>query len=292
MTDRPSAAHRELKLSVPNQLVDLVCDFIVENIVNGLVLEEEENSPATTIIFYLPESDTESQGRLGGFLQSLIGQGLSAVPEITEKVIPEINWLEKYRQSVKPIRIGEDVVIRPTWADPVDLTYEIVIDPVMAFGTGSHATTRSSLMAVRAEMKPGMRFLDMGAGSGVLSILADKMGAAYIKAVDYDPVAVDNCRDNFRINRVRSAYDILLGSIEKCGADEPYDFICANIIKVTILEMLKRLVALTSPGGWLVLSGLLEQDGPDVEAALDRLGQTDLSVLGDEGWLTYSIHRR
>lgn len=292
MTDRPSAAHRELKLSVPSQLVDLVCDFIVENIVNGLVLEEEDNSPATTIIFYLPESDTESKGRLGGFLQGVSGQGLSPVPEITEKIIPEINWLEKYRQSVKPIRIGEDVVIRPTWADPIDLPFEIVIDPDMAFGTGSHATTRSSLMAVRAEMKPGLRFLDMGAGSGVLSILADRMGAAYIKAVDYDPVAVDNCRDNFSINKVRAEHDIVLGSIEKCASDKPYDFVCANIIKVTILEMLKQLVALTSPGGWLVLSGLLEPDGPDIDSALDRLGQADFSVLRDEGWLTYSIHRR
>jgi len=292
MTDRPSPLYRELKISVPNGLVDVVCDFIVENVVGGLVLEEEEKSPTTAIIFYPPFDDADCASRLSVFLEGLVGNGLTSAPEITEKTVSEISWLEKYRQSVNPLWIGDDIVIRPTWANPLEARYEIVIDPVMAFGTGSHATTRSSLIAVRQRMEAGMRFLDMGAGSGVLSILADQMGARYIKAVDYDPVAVENCRDNFRINDLRSPHEIVLGSIEACTSDEPYEFVCANIIKVTILEMLKRLIALTAPGGWLILSGLLEQDGHDVSQALSRWGQENYTVLRDEEWLTYSICRR
>ncbi len=292
MTDSPSPLHRELKVSVPNGLTDVVCDFVVENIVTGLVLEEEEHSPSTAVIFYPPANDIDCAARLKLFLEGLVGNGLLSVPDIAEKSVPEANWLEKYRQSVKPLRIGEDIVVRPTWADPVEARFEIVIDPVMAFGTGSHATTRSSLTAVRRQMKPGMRFLDMGAGSGILSILAEQMGARSIKAVDYDPIAVDNCRDNFKINEVKSPHEIMLGSIEVCASDEPYDFVCANIIKITILGMLERLVALTAPGGWLILSGLLEQDGPDISEALNGLGQNDFTVLQDEEWLTYSIRRR
>lgn len=292
MTDHPSPLHRQLKVSVPNELTEVVCDFIVENIVAGLVLEEEDNSAATTVIFYPPVDDADCVDRLKQFLEEFAGKELTAVPEIHEKAVPEINWLEKYRQSVKPIRIGEDIVIRPTWAEPVGAAYEIVIDPVMAFGTGSHATTRSSLLAVRAKMQPGMRFLDMGTGSGVLAILADKMGARYVKAADYDSIAVENCRDNFRINAVKSPHDILLGSIETCDSDDPYEFVCANIIKVTILEMLERLIALTAPGGWLVLSGLLEQDEPEISAALEKRGQGDFSVYRDEEWLTYTVNRR
>ncbi|MCP4684296.1 MAG: 50S ribosomal protein L11 methyltransferase [bacterium] len=292
MTDRPSPSHRELKVSVPNGLVDPVCDFIVEHIVGGLVLEEEENSSSTSILFYPSLEDADCTDRLKQFLSSLVGEGLPSIPEITEKLVSEINWLEKYRESVKPLRIGDDIAIRPTWANPQETRYEIIIDPVMAFGTGSHATTRSSLIAVRKRMEPGMRFLDMGAGSGVLSVLADQMGARYIKAIDYDPIAVENCRDNFRINDLRAPHEIALGSIEVCASDAPYNFVCANIIKITILEMLKRLVALTAPGGWLILSGLLEQDGPEISQALLKLEQDEFTILRDEEWLTYTVHRK
>lgn len=292
MADATSPSYRELKLTVPNGLVDLVCDFIIDNVAAGLVLEEEEGSPRTAIIFYPALDDTEGPDRLKQYLATLVGDQLDAMPEIAEKIVPEINWLEKYRQSVKPIRIGEDMVVRPTWAEPIEgVKYDIIIDPVMAFGTGSHATTRSSLLAVEARMEKGMRFLDMGTGSGILSILADKMGASYIKAIDYDQIAVENSGDNFNINKVTAPHDILLGSIERCDHDAPYEFVCANIIKVTILEMMNRLIALTSPGGWLVLSGLLEQDGPDIDAALAATGQTDLTILRDEEWLTYTVHR-
>jgi ribosomal protein L11 methyltransferase len=169
--------------------------------------------------------------------------------------------------------------------------YEIIIEPRLAFGTGSHATTHGSLLAVRRAFRSGNRFLDMGTGSGILAVLADKMGAVYIKAVDYDPVAVDNCRENFEINRVAAPYEVALGSIEVCDGDEPYQFVAANIILVTILEMLDRLIALTAPGGILVLSGLLEQDGPAVSEALRARGQTRFTVDQHEQWLTLTVER-
>jgi len=155
----------------------------------------------------------------------------------------------------------------------------------MAFGTGTHATTRSSLGIIRRNFKSGMRFLDMGCGSGILSILADQMGASYIKAIDYDLAAIANCRENFEINQVSTAHDVVAGSIEKCEQD-------ANIIRSTILTMLGSLLRLTVDGGWLVLSGLLDKDEDAVAGALREHGQDDFSITRDENWLTYSVRKR
>ena len=96
-----------------------------------------------------------------------------------------------------------------------------------------------------------MRVLDLGTGSGILSILADKLGATYLKAIDYDPVATDNCLENFTLNGVKAKHDVLLGSIDICDNDEPYDIVVANIIKITILPWIPQLVALHATG-WFV----------------------------------------
>jgi ribosomal protein L11 methyltransferase len=221
----------------------------------------------------------------------MLGARASGRPVIRQRSVANVEWEEKYRESVKPIFIGEDIIIRPPWVGPMGRRYEIIIEPRLAFGTGSHATTHGSLLAVRRAFRSGNRFLDMGTGSGILAVLADKMGAVYIKAVDYDPVAVDNCRENFEINRVAAPYEVALGSIEVCDGDEPYEFVAANIILVTILEMLDRLIALTAPGGVLVLSGLLEQDGPAASDALRARGQTRFTVDQHEQWQTLTVER-
>jgi len=132
----------------------------------------------------------------------------------------------------------------------------------------------------------------MGCGSGILSVLADQMGAAYIKAVDYDLAAVANCRENFEINGVRTPHEILVGSIEKCGRDEPYHCVCANIIRTTIITMLDRLLHLTLPDGILVLSGLLEKDESPIADALRGYGQTSFQTYRDEEWLTFTVEKK
>jgi ribosomal protein L11 methyltransferase len=136
-----------------------------------------------------------------------------------------------------------------------------------------------------------MRFLDVGCGSGILSIMADKMRTAGIKAIDFDPIAVDNSLENFMINTVSAPYEIVCGSIEVCAGDTPYEFVCANIIKTSILEMLEKLDALTSGGGILVLSGLIAQDMPDIEAALKGRGLVNFEILADAEWRTIIVSK-
>lgn len=283
----------EARLEVPREYADAVCDFIIENIAGGIVLEEEEESPTVGIQFYVDEGKSSYRDRLNDYVASILADSGVTPPQISERRIKNLEWIEEYRASVKPIRIAEDIVVRPPWHEPLPETrFDIVVEPRMAFGTGSHETTRSCMMIIRERFRTGTRFLDLGTGSGILSILAAKMGAAYIKAIDYDLAAVQNAKENFAINNISTAADILFGSVEKCEWDEPYDFVCANIIKSTILPMLGILVKLTRPGGTLVLSGLLSQDEEEISAAMRALGEPDFSILRDNKWLSYAATKR
>ena len=190
----------EARVTLPEDMVELVTDYIIENITSGIVLEQEEDSSSTTIIFYVSSEEKPFESGLRTFLSEKMARDLEATPEIMVRRVENTEWLSKYRESIQMHRIGDDLIVRPPWVDPTEDRYQIIIEPRMAFGTGSHATTRSCLKMIRQHFEPGMRFLDMGCGSGILSILADKMEAGYIKAVDYDLAAVANCRENFEVN--------------------------------------------------------------------------------------------
>lgn len=286
----------EIKLQIPQSITDAVCNFIIENISNGLILEDEEDSPDTIIKFYLPDKfEKDYKTLLINYFNSVVElkQALSEVPEISEKKVQNIEWEDAYKKTITPIIITGDVVVRPPWeSTPPNIKYDIVIEPKMAFGTGKHETTRSCLKIIRDKFRSKMSFLDMGCGSGILSILADKLGSSYIKAIDYDIISVDNTNENMLFNNVKTKYDVALGSIEQCQADLPYDFVCANIIKVTILEMLSGLIKITKDNGILVLSGLLDKDADEISEALKKLNQDNFEILEDNEWRTFTVYKK
>ena len=292
MTVPVPEAYLEVRVELPQELVDAACDFIIEHIASGIVLEDEEDAATTGVIFYVPESPTEYRATLDRFLSRQIPERLTSMPEIRERRVDNAEWLDRYRESVRLIRITDDLIVRPTLISPTSDRYQLILEPKMAFGTGSHATTRSCLKIIRERFQPGGRFLDMGCGSGILSVLADQMGAAYIKAIDYDLAAVANCRENFEINGVQTPHDIMVGSIEKCERDNSYHCVCANIIRTTIITMLDRLLRLTLPDGILILSGLLEKDESAIADALCSCGQTDLHLDRDEEWITFTVEKK
>ncbi|PWB76428.1 hypothetical protein C3F09_00215 [candidate division GN15 bacterium] len=293
MPEQQPQEYIEARVDIPREYADAVCNFVIENIANGIVLEEEDDSPTVGIQFYVDEARAGYREQLNLYVASILVDSGLTPPTISERRVKNLEWIEEYRASVKPIRIADDVVVRPPWHDPLPNTrYDIIVEPRMAFGTGSHETTRSCLKIIRERFQPGMRFLDLGTGSGILSILAARMGAVYVKAIDYDLAAVQNAKENCAINNVSTPCDILFGSVEKCEWDEPYDFVAANIIKSTILPMLNTLVKLTRSSGTLMLSGLLTQDEEEVSAALRQLGEADFTILADNKWLTYAVKKR
>lgn len=292
MTMNSPTQYCEVTLTVPRRNADALGSYIIDNITQGLILEEEDDSETTAIRFYVPEEfSTDQQSALRCYLDEIVKPSDDS-PSISTRLVKNVEWAERYRESVTAVTVAGDVVIRPPWVEPDETAkYDILIEPKMAFGTGTHETTRSCLGVIRRKFTAGGRFLDLGCGSGILSILADKMGAAGIKAIDNDVIAIDNCKENFAINNVTAEHEVLFGSIEKCRHDLPFDFICANIIKSTVLPMLPDLHSLTASGGLLVLSGLLEADEEETIAALREQKIDSFEIVRDNLWLTFVISR-
>jgi ribosomal protein L11 methyltransferase len=291
-TDIP-LEYLEVTLEVPRAHADAVCNFLIDNVCSGLVLEEEEDSPVTGVKFYVPADDDRNyRTLLSNYLLQLVDKSMPEVPRIQERSIKNVEWNQQYRKSVEPVRVSEDLVVRPPWVQAsTDVRYDIVIEPKMAFGTGRHETTRTCLRIVREKFKAGGRFLDLGCGSGILCILADKMKAGYIKAVDHDLVAIESAHENFAINNVTCPHDIAFGSLDKCQGDQPYDFIATNIIKSTIMVMIQKLAYLLAGGGILLLSGLLEPDLPDISSELNRNGLNRFTTVRDNEWFTFIVYK-
>ncbi len=289
-TENPRS-YIEAKIRVPRPQADAICNFIIENIASGLILEDEDGSDETTIVFYIRLGTKRGwQTALRRYLEHLPEGSLARIPPVKRRIIEDIEWVKAYRASVKPVLISPDVVVRPSWVPvPAGVTYDIIIEPGMAFGTGSHETTRSCLAVIRHQFRAGMRFLDVGCGSGILSVLAAKMGASFVKSIDTDVIAVECCRKNFEVNRIKAPSEIRVGSVDVCLNDVPYDFVCANIIKTTIVEMMPDLHALTTGDGVLVLSGLLTADESEIITCLRRNGMTDFTTLREGDWLTFTV---
>jgi ribosomal protein L11 methyltransferase len=181
--------------------------------------------------------------------------------------VPEQDWGRNWKRFFKPLRVTTGVVVKPPWSSfrPKKKEISIVINPGMAFGTGTHATTKLCIRALKKGLKKnGLSVLDMGTGSGILSILAARMGAGKVLGVDTDEVAVEVARENVRQNRVSDLVQIRKGSIGHIRRQ--FDVVVANLDLRGLRRMRQPFLRHLTRRGLLVLSGLLEGEG-------DRLRQ-------------------
>ena len=189
------------------------------------------------------------------------------------RLIPERNWNELWEANFDPIRVGNLCGVRAPFHPPLEgVQYEVVISPRMAFGTGHHATTYMMMERMGRDDFEGLKVLDYGCGTGILAILAEKMGAASVDAVDVEPAAYENTVDNARANqasRIR-AFHGTLDDVKDTG----YDYILANINRNVILNSLKALYAKLAPGAALLVSGIL---AADESLVLERAAEVKLS---------------
>ncbi|HEX2054853.1 MAG TPA: 50S ribosomal protein L11 methyltransferase [Nitrospiraceae bacterium] len=208
--------------------------------------------------------------------------------DIAVGALADRDWNESWAQTVQPVRIGR-VVIRPSW-HPVDLAagqVELVIDPAQAFGTGHHATTQLLIEWLQEVIHGGETVLDVGTGTGILAMIALRLGAERAIGIDHDPVAIDCAREYAKRNGFSSSLKFKLGSIaaQLEGAAIPADVLVANLDRQTILDMSEGLAWHAERGTTLLLSGLLTEQLPEIDRALSYNGIYVRSTRKRDGWL-------
>lgn len=195
------------------------------------------------------------------------------------------NWNAVWESNFEPIVIDKRCYVRATFHEPKpDFEYEIIIDPKMAFGTGHHQTTSLMMEYLLACDVSGQNVLDMGCGTGILAILAAKIGATHVVAIDYDPVCYDSVKENIELNQV-SSVKALCGSKEVIPI-EPYDLILANINRNILLGQLADYSMVLKPHGQLFLSGFYEgEDLKQLTEAARKLGLVFLEKKVLDNWV-------
>lgn len=230
---------------------------------------------------YLPLDRLEEMIRkkLADFARYLeMGEGYLGWSEVRED-----DWAENWKKYYQTLHLTKRIVINPSWLDYEPQAGELVIklDPGSAFGTGTHETTALCVRLLDELVQPGARVLDLGTGSGILAIVAAKLGAGYVEALDIDDLAISAARQNIRQNEV----DVRLhqGELDSAVLAE-YDLIVANIIADVIIDLLPQTPALLARQGLLLLSGIIEDKLPAVKKAAQDLGLLLLRQEKDQDW--------
>lgn len=210
----------------------------------------------------------------------------SSVRDMQVRQVAQRDWLEEWKQNWQPVEIG-GFIIAPPWSKVGDVHDRLVIriEPGMAFGTGTHETTRLCLDAIQKHFA-GSSFLDVGTGTGILAIAAAKLVTqARIEACDTDETAIAIARENAELNGVSEQINFRVGSVDDSTASA--DLVCANLTADVITQMLPTLVGLTC--GKLVLSGILETQIEMVQASLHECGIDDFEIAQDGEWIALIV---
>jgi ribosomal protein L11 methyltransferase len=212
----------------------------------------------------------------------------SCLRAIEVREVETRDWLGEWKKSWQPVEVGARFVVAPPWSEVEDRPGRIVIriEPGMAFGTGTHETTRLCLAALEKYFTGGS-LLDVGTGTGILAIAAAKLDPrARVEACDTDAEAVYVARENARLNGVAAQINFRTGTIEETGAS--FDAVCANLTADVILPLLPALNGATSSGR-LILSGILDTQADSIRARLAELGAGETETVTDGEWVAIIV---
>ena len=202
------------------------------------------------------------------------------------------DWAEAWKRHYRPLRIGERIVVSPSWEEPSVGSNEVLIklDPGMAFGTGTHPSTQLALRLLEKYIRPRSIVLDVGTGSGILAIAAVKLGAARVIATDIDPEAVRTAEENARLNEVRNQITLLVESVIDSGR---YPLVLVNILADVIADLLlhERLAARVEDSGVLILSGIIHSRREVVELALRATGMGVIEEISEGDWVAFAAQK-
>lgn len=278
----------EASVQVDSETTEAVSELINRYVPHGAVIEQDPNiADSLTVKVFLSPDAHQTHRKIEEGLWHL-GQ-IHPIPEPLFRLLSHQEWAEAWKKHFHVLRIGQGVVIKPSWLTyspaPGDVVVEL--DPGMAFGTGLHLSTQLCLQALEGLIRPGMRVLDLGTGSGILAIVAALMGAGQVVALDVDELAVKVATANTATNGVAERVQVELGSIERLPSNAaPFELMLVNIEVQVILELVSQgLLLRLASGGWFVGAGILENQADDVLAALAEEGLCDIQVRQERDWV-------
>ena len=297
----------EVSLSVNGELAEAVAEVLDRYASNGVVYEsgvayndeEDEGTPfgPVKVYAYLPVDEylEEKRQRLSEALWHL-GR-IQPLPEAVYRTIEDEDWMAAWKVNYHPIPIGQRLLILPVWIAQEDHSRIAVrIDPSMAFGTGTHPSTQLCLEIVEKYVQPGHTVIDVGCGSGILSIAALKLGAQKALGVDIDSASIRSTRENGAANEVEDRLEVGLGSVDEVRQGQfnlnTASLVLANILAPTIIRLFAAgLAELVAPCGLIALSGILAEQGPSVRAAAEAKGLVFLEQKQSGDWIVLVLKK-
>lgn len=292
----------EASLTCSGELAEAVAEVFSRYAPNGVLLhsvtsfdtENYEESPTgeMQVVAYLPVDEKIEQNRrqLDEAVWHL-GQ-IAALSPIQYQIIADQDWMEAWKVRYQPLKLGQNLIVLPAWVDQ-ELAGDrlpIIISPDLAFGTGTHPSTQLCLIALEKHGCQGKNVLDIGCGSGILSIAAVRLGADMVLGVDYDPIAIPSCQRNAGLNAMEGRILFEDGThtdiLERDDELKQAPVVLANILAHILIMMLATGLAETvSNSGILILGGILNTQADDVIQAAQTAGLTLIDTLTDQDWV-------
>lgn len=300
----------ELTVQTHPEAVESVSELLTRYTNGGVAIEEpieliDEgqdyrvlNGQPVKVQAYLPIDGNEEAARqkVAEGLWHLSNLGPQFVGDLQTRIVNEEDWANAWKDYFHVTHIGQRLVIRPSWRDYIPKNTEVVLelDPGMAFGTGLHPTTRMCLEQIEQRVRPAMRVLDVGTGSGILALAAVKLGAANVHCIDNSSVAVESASANAETNHLSDRINVVLGVLDEAEATHQsgkYDLVLANIIARVIGSIAPHLAHVLAPCGIVIASGIIEDRRHEAEKPLLANGLKLIEQVMIDDWVTLIMQK-
>lgn len=270
--------------------VDQALDGVYADLIDESIMRADRTRSAVSV--FIPESSSPAE------TENMLRERFSALgidARVTHLSVSEEDWAESWKKYYKPIRTGKCLVIVPLWekdnfkTEPGDIT--VLMDPGMAFGTGTHETTRLCAALLEDFVTEGCRMIDVGCGSGILAICASKLGAGYCYACDIDPQAVKIARENAKLNCVENMVCEVSDLVSKVN-ESPFDVAAVNIVADVIIRLAPDVGRFLKDDATLIVSGIIAERAEETIASLDAAGFAPVRELKENGWYAAALKKK